>query len=450
MLREITPNDPAFQALIGSAHQRFQRLVNEAEVQARPYYKSKLGRDLSIAQVIEEIFAAVEREGDAAVTRYASLFDDSSLSPDRLRVSAAEMEAAWNECNPALREAMKTAISQVEAYQRKLMPAGFGANLDASLGVRWLPLQRVGAYVPGGPQGTLPLFSSVIMNLMPAKVAGVPELVLVTPARKDGTIATELLAAAHAIGVKEVYRVGGIPAIATLACGTPTIRGVDKIVGPGNIFVTLAKKHAFGRVDIDMLAGPSEILVIADGTANANWVAADLLSQAEHDVLAMVICLVVNQSPAAIQQAVTAQLGSLPRSRQNVARESLERFGCVVRCKTLDEAVDIANRVAPEHVQLMVAEPAKAVARLTNAGAIFVGPWSPEPIGDYVAGPSHTLPTGGTARMWSGIGADTFLRRSSIINLSEADFRRLAQAGVTMAQGEGLEAHARSIGIRLK
>jgi histidinol dehydrogenase len=451
MLREITANDPAFKALIGSAHQRFQRLVTEAEAQARPYYQRIFGRELGITQVIEEIFDSVERDGDAAVTKYNALFDEVNLTADQLRIATTELEAAWNSCDNTLREAMRTAIAQVEAYQRKLLPTGFGEKLDMSLGVRWLPLQRVGAYVPGGPQGTLPLFSSVIMNLVPAKVAGVPELVLMTPARKDGSVAKELLAAAHAVGVREVYRVGGIPAIAALACGTPSIRAVDKIVGPGNIFVTLAKKFAFGRVDIDMLAGPSEILIIADAKANPAFVAADLLSQAEHDVLAMAICLLVgDQKPEAIQRELTARLGALPRSRQNVARESLERFGCLVRCRDLDEAIDIANRIAPEHVEILIADPAKAVPRLTNAGAVFVGPWSPEPIGDYVAGPSHTLPTGGTARMWSGIGADTFLRRSSIINLNEADFRRLAQAGMTMAQGEGLEAHARSIAVRLQ
>jgi histidinol dehydrogenase len=251
--------------------------------------------------------------------------------------------------------------------------------------------------------------------------------------------------------VTEVVRVGGIPAIAALAVGTRSIRAVDKVVGPGNLYVTLAKRHAFGRVDIDMLAGPSEILVIADETADPAHVAADLLSQAEHDVLAMAICLTVGHGVAApIQRALSDQLDALPEERRAVASESVRRFGRLVRCKDLDQAADLANRIAPEHLEVLVSKPRQLVPKLVNAGAIFVGPWSPEPIGDYVAGPSHTLPTGGTARMWSGIGADTFLRRTSIINFSETDFRHCAEAGMTMARGEGLEAHARSIEIRLK
>jgi histidinol dehydrogenase len=289
------------------------------------------------------------------------------------------------------------------------------------------------------------------MNLVPAKVAGVRDLVLVTPPREDGTIAPELLAAAHAVGVTEVYRIGGIPAIAALACGTGSIPVVDKIVGPGNLYVTLAKRHAFGRVDIDMLAGPSEILVIADESANPAFVAADLLSQAEHDTLAMTVCLTVGHGVAsAIQQELSNQIDTLPEERRVVASESVRRFGRLVRCSDLAQAVAIANKIAPEHLELQVKKPKALVSQLVNAGAIFVGPWSPEPIGDYVAGPSHTLPTGGTARMWSGIGADTFLRRTSIINFSEADFRHCADAGLTLARGEGLEAHARSIEIRLR
>jgi histidinol dehydrogenase len=451
MLTELTPQDAALADLLGATHQRFARLIAEAEAKARPYYARVLGREASIGDVIGEVFAAVEREGDAAVARYTRLFDNAVLPPEHLRVPATELAAAWESCDPQLRRAITFAIRQVETYQRRLLPRSFGVNLDEPLGVRWLPLARVGAYVPGGPRGSLPLFSSVIMNLVPAKVAGVRELVLVTPPREDGTLAPELLAAAHAVGVTEVYRVGGIPAIAALACGTASLRAVDKIVGPGNLYVTLAKRHAYGRVDLDMLAGPSEILVIADQAANPAFVAADLLSQAEHDTLAMAVCLTVGHGVAsAIQEEISRQLDALPEPRRAVAVESIRRFGRLVRCRDLDEAVVVANRIAPEHLELLVEEPRPLLARLTNAGAIFVGPWSPEPIGDYVAGPSHTLPTGGTARMWSGIGADTFLRRTSIINFSEADFRHCADAGLTMARGEGLEAHARSIEIRLK
>jgi histidinol dehydrogenase len=451
MLLELTPNDSAFRDLIGSSHQRFSRLVAEAEAKARGFYAKTLGREASIADVIDEVFAAVESDGDAAVEKYTGLFDGASVSSDRLRVSQEDITCAWYETPSELRSAIQLAVKQVEIYQRRLLPRGFGENLDEPLGVRWTALDRVGAYVPGGPQGSLPLFSSVIMNLVPAKVAGVKDLVLVTPPRPDGSIAPELLAAAHAVGVTEVYRVGGIPAIAALACGTPTIARVDKIVGPGNLFVTLAKRQAYGRVDIDMLAGPSEILVIADESADPRFIAADLLSQAEHDTLAMSICLVVGHNIAAeIQREVSNQLDALPATRQAVARESIRRFGRLVRCADYDEAAAISNRIAPEHLELLVKNPAAVLPKLRHAGAIFVGPWSPEPIGDYIAGPSHTLPTGGSARMWSGIGADTFLKRTSLINFSEADFRHCADAALKLARGEGLEAHARSIEVRMK
>ena len=448
-MRVLTPTDPAFNALVASSHQRFARLVEEAETKARPFYKKVLGHEASIEQVIDEILAAVEAEGDAAVARYGKIFDGAALDPAKLRVTDAEIEAGWNATDPTLRAAMVTAIEQVRAYQTRLLPKGFGEDLKESLGVRWSPLTRVGAYVPGGAQGSLPLFSSVIMNLVPAVVAGVPEPVLVTPPRPDGTLAPELLAAAKAVGIREIYKVGGVQAIAALAVGTATIKAVDLICGPGNIFVTLAKKRVFGRVNIDMLAGPSEVLVIADGAADPRFIAADLLSQAEHDTLAVAICLGVGAQADAIAAEVQRQLAALPAARRATAEASIAHHGVLVRCGSLDEAIAISNRIAPEHLEVLVADPKAVVPRLTNAGAIFVGPWSPEPIGDYVAGPSHTLPTGGTARRWSGIGVDTFMKRTSLINLSEQDFRRLAPAGLALARGEGLEAHARSIEVRL-
>jgi histidinol dehydrogenase len=448
-LAVLRPDDPRLALLVGATHQRFQRLVDEAEARARPFYARTLGREASIAEVIAEVFGAVEREGDAAVARYARLFDRAEIPAGAFRVPKELCAAAWEACAPDVRAAMSLAIAQVERYQQRLLPRGFGVELDEPLGVRWTPLARVGAYVPGGPAGSLPLFSSVIMNLVPAKVAGVPETVLATPARADGSIAPEVLAAAHAVGVDEVWRVGGIPAIAALACGTASLRAVDKIVGPGNIYVTLAKKYAYGRVDLDMLAGPSEVLVICDASVDPAFVAGDLLSQAEHDELAMAICLAVGPGVAEKVQAETArQLAVLPAARRTTAAASLQRFGTLVPCQDIDAAVALANRIAPEHLEVLVAEPKRIVPRLRHAGAIFVGPWSPEPIGDYLAGPSHTLPTGGTARMWSGIGVDTFLRRTSLINLDEAEFRRLAAAGVVMARAEGLEAHARAIELR--
>jgi histidinol dehydrogenase len=449
-LLELAPTDARLNELVGATHQRFASLVAEAERKARPYYRRVLGREAGIEEVIDEIFAAVEREGDAAVARYVQLFDGAALPAGGLRVPQSELLAAWSACPAPLREAITTSVTEVTAYQRRLLPRSFGDDLREPLGVRWLPVDSAGAYVPGGAAGSLPLLSSVIMNLVPAKVAGVPRTVLVTPPRRDGTLAPEVLAAAHAVGVDEVYRVGGIPAIAALAVGTPSLPAVDTVVGPGNIYVTLAKRRAYGRVNLDMLAGPSEVLVIADASAPARFIAADLLSQAEHDELAMCILLTVGDGiAAAVQAEVAAQLAALPEARQATARASVARFGRLVRCASLAEAASISNRIAPEHLELLVADPRQALPLIRNAGAVFVGPFSPEPIGDYVAGPSHTLPTGGGARRWSGIGADTFLRRSSIINLDEAHFRRLAPAGLALARAEGLEAHARSIAVRL-
>jgi histidinol dehydrogenase len=450
-LLDLTPSDPRLAGILGDSHRRFQTLVDEAQAKASAFYAKTLGRAATIEQVIDEIFAAVERDGDAAVVRYVHAFDGAALPPERLRVSSAEIRAATDRVSAPIRAAIDQAVSQVTAYQRRLLPRGFGENLDEPLGVRWLPVDSAGAYVPGGAGGTLPLFSSVIMNLVPAKVAGVPRTVLVTPPRRDGSIADEVLAAAQAVGVDEVYRIGGIPAIAALAVGTPACPQVDTIVGPGNIFVTLAKRRAYGRVNLDMLAGPSEVLVIADDSADPRFIAADLLSQAEHDVLAMCILLAVGDQVAErVQAEVARQLAALPDERRRVATESVARFGRLVRCPDLASAVRISNQVAPEHLELLVADPRLVLPGIRNAGAVFVGPWSPEPIGDYIAGPSHTLPTGGGARRWSGIGTDTFMKRSSIINLDQAGFRTMAEAGMIMARAEGLEAHARAIEVRLR
>ncbi len=450
-LLELTPDDARLAGILGDSHRRFQALIDEAQAKAGAFYERTLGRRATIEQVIDEVFAAVEHEGDAAVCRYVQAFDGAALPAERLRVSSAEIDAACARTAAPIRAAIDLAVAQVADYQRRLLPRGFGEDLDQPLGVRWLPVEAAGAYVPGGAGGTLPLFSSVIMNLVPAKVAGVRRTVLVTPPRRDGTVADEVLAAARAVGVDEVYRIGGIPAIAALAVGTASCAQVDTVVGPGNIFVTLAKRRAYGRVNLDMLAGPSEVLVIADASADPRFVAADLLSQAEHDVLAMCILLTVGGGVAeAVQAEVARQLAALPEERRRVAEESVRRFGRLVRCADLAGACALSDRFAPEHLELLVADPRAALPLIRNAGAVFVGPWSPEPIGDYIAGPSHTLPTGGGARRWSGIGADTFLKRSSIINLPRGEFARLAEAGIVMARAEGLEAHARSIEVRLR
>jgi len=449
MLTRHAAEDPAIRTLLGDAHARLDALRRDAEPGARAFYREVLGEELGIEEAIARIFADVDADGDSAVRAWSRRFD--AVAADPAPIPAADLEAAWRNCDDELKRVLEHARRNVEAYQRRLLPAGFGEDGGEPLGARWLPLERVGAYVPGGVGGALPLVSTVLMNLIPAKVAGVPELVMATPPRADGRPAPELLAAAHLVGVDAVHPIGGVPAIAALACGTDLVARVDKIVGPGNLFVTLAKRHAYGRVDIDMLAGPSEVLVISDGGVDPAWIAADLLSQAEHDPLAMAV-LVTTAGDAhadAVDRELARQIEGLPAERRAAAEASLTKLGCCILCEDLDRAAAIADRFAPEHCEILVAEPEPVLAKLRHAGAIFVGRWSPEPIGDYLAGPSHTLPTGGSARMWSGIGTDTFLRRSSVIRLDEAGFRRLADDALTLARREGLEAHARSIAIRL-
>ncbi|NRA36738.1 MAG: histidinol dehydrogenase [Planctomycetes bacterium] len=453
MLHIAHIGDSHLESLLGNAHSRFQSMIAEAEVKARPFYKQCLDMDIGIQECIEHIFTDVDQRGDEAVCHYSRAFDNSPLGIKQLIINSDEMAAAWESIDDELRQALKTSCDQVRDYQEKLLLKGFGEDLSSPLGVRWVPLRRVGAYVPGGVGGTLPLCSTVIMNVVPAVVAGVEECVVCTPPRADGSVAPELLAACHAAGVTAVYKAGGIQAIAAMACGTISCPQVDKIVGPGNIFVTLAKRHAYGRVDIDMLAGPSEVVVISDGSCDPQWVAADVLSQAEHDPLAMCMLLSINENNNDIEKvnaAISEQLAALPEERRIVASQSIQNLGTAVRCDTIEQAAEIVNRYAPEHLELLTQEPKKALSLIRNAGAIFVGPWSPEPIGDYIAGPSHTLPTGGSARMWSGIGADTFLRRSSIINFSQEDFMKCVQPALKLANSEGLAAHARSLSIRLE
>ena len=449
-LRRLAPEDPALIAWLGSTHQRFQRLVDEAEHRAAPFYERIFGEALTIDQAIQRIFTAVEQDGDAALVHYSELFDGSALPADQLAVSQDDIAAAWDQVDATLRDALSTAAQHITDYQATLLPAQRDPQDWQQLDARWTPLARVGGYVPGGAGGSLPLCSTVLMNLIPAQVAGVQERVLVTPPRPDGSVAPELLAACHAAGVQEVYKLGGIQGIAALAIGTETINRVDKIVGPGNIFVTLAKRQAYGRVDLDMLAGPSEVLVIADDSAKPEWVAADLLAQAEHDRLATAVLLCQDADWAdAVDEAVAAQLDALPAERQDTARASIADHGLCVVCDDMSQAVALSDRFAPEHLEIITRDAAAVAAQITHAGAIFIGPYSPEPIGDYVAGPSHTLPTGGTARMWSGIGADTFLKRTSIIHLPQETFAAMAPAAVALARAEGLEAHARSVLSRL-
>jgi histidinol dehydrogenase len=397
-------------------------------------------------QVVREIISAVRQRGDQAVAELTARFDGADLAADQLLVSRSEVAQAYDLVDDRLRSALAAAGSRIRRYhQRQLRSAWMETGDDGSiLGQRFTPLQRVGLYVPGG---TAAYPSSVLMSAIPAQVAGVPELVISTPPGPDGRINPAVLVAADQLGIDTVYKAGGAQAIAAMAFGTELLRPVDKLVGPGNIYVTVAKRQVFGYVDIDMLAGPSEILILADGGADPSYLAADLLSQAEHDQLAQAVLVTPDRELAqSVQVELSRQLERLPR--RSVAEASIQRNGRIVLVKDLWEGAAIANQFAPEHLELLVAEPWALLGRIQHAGAIFLGPWSPEPIGDYVAGPSHVLPTGGTARFASGLSVDSFRKSSSIIALSEPGFLRIAEDARYLAETEGLAAHAWAVQVR--
>ncbi|WP_274366153.1 histidinol dehydrogenase [Paenibacillus thermotolerans] len=399
----------------------------------------------TVTAVIEQ----VRSRGDAAVLEYAKEFDRVELTADALRITEEEMKAAYDQVDPAFVDAIRAAAANIRSYHEKQRRQSWIDMQDngTTLGQVVRPLRRVGVYVPGG-KAAYP--SSVMMNIIPAVVAGVKEIVMVTPPATGGKegIDPYILVAAAEAGVTEAYRVGGAQAIAALAYGTETIPAVDKIVGPGNIYVALAKRLVYGVVDIDSIAGPSEIVVIADDGANPAYVAADLLSQAEHDEMASAVLLTPSATLAEkVQAEVARQLDALPR--RAIAAESIERHGAILLVDTLEEAFAASNRLAPEHLELMVAEPFGWVGRVENAGAIFLGPYSAESVGDYFAGPNHVLPTNGTARFFSPLGVDTFLKRSSLISYSREALLENADKIMTLARHEGLEGHARAISVRL-
>jgi histidinol dehydrogenase len=399
-----------------------------------------------VGRVVADIIAEVRARGDAALVDYNSRFDRLELTPDRLRVTSDEIEAAVAACDAATLDALRLAAERITDYHRRQMPVDQD-YVDAAgvrLGARWTAVAAAGLYVPGG---TAAYPSSVLMNALPARVAGVERLVMTVPT-PDGVVNPLVLAAARIAGVSEIYRVGGAQAIAALAHGTATIRPVDKIVGPGNAYVAAAKRQVFGTVGIDMIAGPSEILVVADGANDPDWIAADLLSQAEHDTAAQSILITDDAAFAdAVTAAVERQLATLPRER--IARESWNAHGAVILVERLAQAAALVDRVAPEHLELAVAAPEALAATIRNAGAIFLGRYAPEAIGDYVAGPNHVLPTARSARFSSSLGVLDFLKRSSIIACDAAGLARIGPAAVTLARAEGLEAHARSVAIRL-
>lgn len=399
--------------------------------------------------IVREVVERVRTEGDRAVLDYTEQFDGVKLSAAELRVSDSDIQAAYQQVDPEFLAALRAAAENIRNYHEKQLESSWiDTHQDGTvLGQMIRPLKRIGVYVPGG-KAAYP--SSVLMNIIPAAVAGVKEIVMVTPpatAGEEGINPFILVAAAEA-GATEVYRIGGAQAVAALAYGTETIGAVDKIVGPGNIYVALAKRVVYGAVDIDSIAGPSEIVVIADEGANAAFAAADLLSQAEHDEMASAILITPSEQLArAVQEEVERQLADLPR--REIAEASVKNYGAILVTKTLEEAVEASNRLAPEHLELMVADPFTWLGRIENAGAIFLGAYSAESVGDYYAGPNHVLPTNGTARFFSPLGVDTFLKRSSIISYSREALLAGASHITTLARREGLEGHARAVEVRL-
>jgi histidinol dehydrogenase len=388
----------------------------------------------------------VARRGDIALIEATRKFDRLDLDAARLRVSAAEIDTAIKACDAKTLEALELARNRIESFHRQQMPADarFTDALGVELGWRWSAIESAGLYVPGG---TAAYPSSVLMNAVPAQVAGVARVVMVVPS-PDGKLNSTVAAAARLGGVSEIYRVGGAQAIAALAYGTATIAPVAKIVGPGNAYVAAAKRLVFGKVGIDMIAGPSEVLVISDQTGNAGWIAADLLAQAEHDVNAQSILITDSAALAGeVERAVQAQLATLPRAQ--IARASWDDFGAVILVKNLDEAADLANAIAAEHLEIMTADPEALAAKVRNAGAIFLGSHTPEAIGDYVGGSNHVLPTARSARFSSALGVLDFMKRTSILKCGPDQLRALGPAAMTLGKAEGLEAHARSVGLRL-
>ncbi|MGI8254836.1 histidinol dehydrogenase [Blautia difficilis] len=397
---------------------------------------------------VAEILAKVKSEGDEALFAYTKQFDKVEINKGTIRVTEEEIKEAYDTIDPALLDVIRKALVNIRTYHEKqIQNSWFTSTTNGTmLGQKVTPLNRVGVYVPGG-KAVYP--SSVLMNIVPAKVAGVPHIVMTTPPGKDGKVCASTLVAAREAGADEIYKVGGAQAVGALAYGTESIPKVDKIVGPGNIFVALAKKAVYGYVSIDSIAGPSEILVLADETANPRYVAADLLSQAEHDELACAILITTSREFAdKVDQEVKGFVEVL--SRKEIIQKSLDNFGYILIAEDMDEAIEAANEIAPEHMEIVTANPFEDMMKVKNAGAIFIGEYSSEPLGDYFAGPNHVLPTNGTAKFFSALSVDDFIKKSSIVYYSKAALRDIHKDIVQFATSEQLTAHANSIAVRFE
>ena len=433
----------------GTAEAGPRRLVGTAPGFAGQFAALLAARDegaANVDSVVAAILEDVRRRGDSAVVEYTNRFDRVALTADRLRVTRAEIDQAVAGVPARTVSALKLAARRIRDYHRRQMPKGLSYRDAAGLrlGARWTPVAAAGLYVPGG---TAAYPSSVLMNAIPAKVAGVRRLVVTVPA-PDGKLNPLVLAAVKIAGVDEVYRIGGAQAIGALAYGTATIAAVDKVTGPGNAYVAAAKRMVFGTVGIDLIAGPSEVVIVADKHNDPRWIAVDLLAQAEHDPAAQAVLITDDAAFAdAVAAAVEAELRTLPRAA--IAGESWRRHGAVIVVRKLGEAPALVDRLAPEHLQLAVKKPEVIATAVRHAGAIFLGRYAPEALGDYIAGPNHVLPTSGTARFSSGLGVFDFLKRTSLIGCEPAGLARLGPATMALAEAEGLEAHRRSIAVRL-
>ncbi|MGN1191970.1 MAG: histidinol dehydrogenase [Dorea sp.] len=399
-------------------------------------------------QGVQEILDRVKNEKDQAIFEYTKKFDQAEINAQNIKVTEEEIKEAYELADPKLIEIIRKALKNIESYHKKQRQfSWFDSQPDGTiLGQKVTPLHRVGVYVPGG-KAVYP--SSVLMNIVPAKVAGVDEIIMVTPPGKDGKVTPNTLIAAHEAGATAIYKVGGAQAIGALAYGTESIPKVDKIVGPGNIYVALAKKAVYGHVSIDAIAGPSEILVIADETANPRYVAADLLSQAEHDELASAILVTTSEELA---QKVSDQVDGFLKelSRSEIIQKSLDNYGYILVADTMDDVIDIANDIASEHLEIQTKNPYDVMTKIRNAGAIFIGEYSSEPLGDYFAGPNHVLPTNGTAKFFSALSVDDFIKKSSIISYSKDALQNIHKDIEAFAEAEQLTAHANSIKVRFE
>lgn len=421
-------------------------IVDSRNVDIDALLKQRAVQQVDVSQAVTAILKDVEARGDVAVREYSERFDGVALN--ELKVTAKEIEAAREQVGEAFLQILEEAAENLYAFHQKQVRQGFimADKPGIVMGQRILPLERVGIYVPGG---TAPYPSTVLMDAIPAKIAGVEQIIMVTPPGRDGKINPAILAAASIAGVTDIYKIGGAQAVAALSYGTQTVPRVDKIVGPGNVYVATAKRLVYGQVDIDMIAGPSDILVVADESARADAVAADMLGQAEHDTMAAAVLVTTSEALAQnVQKELEKQLETL--SRAEIARASLRNNGRIILAETVEDAIAVANRIAPEHLELCVNEPFSYLPLIKNAGSVFLGHHTPEALGDYFAGPNHTLPTAGTARFYSPLSVDDFVKKSSYLYYSKDALSAVADKVQAFAEREELTAHAASVAVRMK